>query len=63
MDYPHGVIYLSSHDRELVANALVAHIKHIASLRDQCVEAGLSGYDFNFQIQNYVTILKRLGDE
>ena len=63
MDYKSGDIYLSSHDRELVANALVAQIKHIASLRDQCIEAGLSGYGFNWQIQNYEAILKRLGDE
>lgn len=59
-DYKSGEIYLSSHDRDLVANALVAHIKHIASLRDQCIEAGLSGYDFNWQIQNYQAILKEL---
>lgn len=63
MDYKSGDIYLSSHDRNLVANALLAHIKHIASLRDQCVEAGLSGYDFNWQIQNYQAILNRIGEE
>lgn len=63
MDYKSGDIYLSSHDRDLVANALVAHIKHIASLRDQCIEAGLSGYDFNWQIQNYQAILKHLQEE
>lgn len=60
MDYKSGDIYLSSHDRDLVANALLAHIKHIASLRDQCIEAGLSGYDFNWQIQNYQAILDRI---
>lgn len=63
MDYTSGDIYLSSYDRELVANALVAHIKHIASLRDQCIEAGLSGYDFNWQIQNYRAILNKIGEE
>lgn len=63
MDYKSGDIYLSSHDRDLVANALLAHIKHIASLRDQCIEAGLSGYDFNWQIQNYQAILNRIGEQ
>jgi len=63
MDYPSGDTYLSSHDRELIATALVAHIKHIASLRDQCVEAGLDGYDFNWQIQNYQAVLKSISEE
>ena len=63
MDYKSGDIYLSSHDRDLVANALLAHIKHIASLRDQCIEAGLSGYDFDWQIQNYQAILNRIGEQ
>lgn len=60
MDYKDGEVYLSGHDRELVANALVAHIRRISSLRDQCEEAGISGYDFNWQIQNYQAVLKNI---
>lgn len=63
MDYKSGEVYLGSHDRELVANALVAHIRHIASLRDQCAEAGITGYDFNWLIQDYQAVLKHIGEE
>lgn len=62
MDYKGGNIYLGGHDKDMLANALVAHIKHISSLRDQCLEVGLSGYDFNWQIANYRALLERLGE-
>ena len=63
MDYKAGEVYLSGRNKEMIAYAILNQIRSIASVRDQCGELGLHGYDFDFQISNYRAILNKLAEE
>ena len=63
MDYKDGEVYLSSRNKEMIANAILNQIWSIASVRDMCGDLGLNGYDFDFQISNYQALLNKLAEE
>lgn len=63
MDYKTGEIFLCSHDREMLAQAILTQISRISAVKSECANLGLDGYDFDWTISNYRAILKHLQEE
>lgn len=62
MDYKGGEIYLDGHKREMIATAILSHIKRMSEVKAECDETGL-GNDIFWTIQNYQALLKTIAEE